>query len=82
MKPEQARKILDRNSTLASRRKSRIFGNIDTNEKEIVNCSELIQLVMDEIEWGKNIKKAFESDNWLYRSLKNESIKKTEEKTD
>jgi hypothetical protein len=69
MTPEKANKILDRDSLIKSRKRNRIFGNIDNNEKEL-SITEIVDLSFTATNFFEKIKTAFERDNKFYSNIK------------
>jgi len=68
MTKEEAKRKLDFDSLLERREKSRIFGNIDTDDKRL-SSGEIIELVMIEIDFSRKVKEAFEMDSSFYKEF-------------
>jgi hypothetical protein len=65
----EARNLLDKNSLVEARGKSRIFGNIDSDIR-LLSTSEIISLVMKSINFFDNVRNLFEKNDTFYETLK------------
>lgn len=64
----EARNLLDRNSLLEARGKSRIFGNIDTSIR-LLSTGEIISLTLKSINFMDKIHNIFEKNDTFYETL-------------
>lgn len=64
----EARNLLDRNSLISARDKSRIFGNIDNNIR-LLSMSEIIFLTMKSVNFMDNVRNMYEKNDTFYETL-------------
>ena len=70
----EARTLLDRNSLITAREKSRMYGNIDAPHMRPLSQSEIIFLVMKVVFSPDNIQKLYEVNDSFYDRIKTRGL--------
>lgn len=65
----EARNLLDRNTLVEARGKSRIFGNCDSDIR-LLSTTEIIFLVMKSINFMHNVSRIYDQNDSFYETLR------------